>query len=132
MCMARARDCLCCAVQGNRALVRRVVPHHALDQGALACTVLTEQRVKRTGLDVQRNVIEGDHRPEPLGHTLYLQTRHHHAIQSAQSLLAKLDATGAVPRTVKRPALLTLTCASARVMRRMCAREPRIRRSSHR
>ena len=59
--------------EDDRALVRRVVAHHALDEGAFAGAVLPEQRVKGAGLERERDVVEGDQRAEPLGHARDLE-----------------------------------------------------------
>ena len=72
--VARAPDDARDVVDDHRALVGRVVAHHALDEGALAGAVLAEERVERAGPERQRDVVEGDEGAEPLRHPDELET----------------------------------------------------------
>ena len=45
-----------------------VITHHAFHQGALAGTVFSKQSVKGTGLEADRDVLQGRHWTEPFCH----------------------------------------------------------------
>src|SRR5262245_1115342 len=65
---ARVADLLLAASDHDVAGVGSVIAHDALHQGALAGAVLAQQRVERTGSNLERYVVERREIAEPLGH----------------------------------------------------------------
>ncbi len=67
-CVARIADRHFRAVEQDLAAIGRVEAHDAFDERGFAGAVLAEQRMNRSGLDLDRDVFERDQRAENLGH----------------------------------------------------------------
>ncbi len=74
-CVARIVDRQFRPVEQDLAAIGRVEAHDAFDERGFAGAVLAEQRVNRSGGDINRDVFERDQRAENLGHADGLQGR---------------------------------------------------------